>query len=234
MYVCVFTFVCVYVLLVWPRYAAITTSDPDGPGPRVRLHMRTPHPLQAAAARHSPYGATGSHMADLDEGNEMMDSLLRMSGDGGGGDGVDGDSARDESSLRRSGGGGGTTAAVAPAAKHEEKLPLLSAAATASSASGVAGAGSAAAAAAVAGATLPAAATAVSAPEKGRITVVEDRELGQVKWRVYGAYLSAFHWAAAVAMVLFWSVEQVGGWAAGAWGRSGWGRGLGTGGRARE
>ncbi|KAG2436423.1 hypothetical protein HXX76_006727 [Chlamydomonas incerta] len=166
---------------------------------------------QAAAVRQSPYGAYGSHMADLDEGNEMMDSLLRMSGDGGGGDGVDGDTAAATAADA------GATAAAAPdasAAKREEKLPLLSSAAAAAAAAAAAGSGSSSSGragadgAAAAGPAAAVAPPAAGAPERGRITVVEDRELGQVKWRVYGAYLADFHWAAAAAMVLFWSVEQ--------------------------
>ncbi|KAG2454612.1 hypothetical protein HYH02_000453 [Chlamydomonas schloesseri] len=172
---------------------------------------------QAAAVRR--HSATGGHVADLDEANEMMDSLLRMSGDGGGGDGVDGDSAaeadeRAAGSLRGIGGAGTAAAAAVAASRREEKLPLLSSAAAVgySSSGSKVGAGTTATPAAAAGGGA-AAAAAVPAPptvaaEKGRITVVEDRELGQVKWRVYGAYLSAFHWAAAVAMLLFWSAEQ--------------------------
>ncbi|GLC77558.1 hypothetical protein PLESTF_001955200, partial [Pleodorina starrii] len=46
--------------------------------------------------------ADGYHVADLDEGNEMLDSLMRMSGDGAGGDG----SSSDEEDGGRGGNGG--------------------------------------------------------------------------------------------------------------------------------
>ncbi|EFJ44543.1 ABC transporter, partial [Volvox carteri f. nagariensis] len=193
-----------------------------------------------------------SHMADFDEGNEMMDSLLRMSVDGGresdsesscNGDGIKAHSGAgavaalvDHGTGAGVGSGGGANGVDRP----EESRPLLSTCQTVCSSNSTTrdttDAGACCSDATVlrhgdniaAGQGMPAGCLKAGSPSpsprlppavisqhgataataKGRITVVEDRELGQVKWKVYGAYLRAFHVAAAVAILLFWSAEQ--------------------------
>ncbi|GIL66378.1 hypothetical protein Vafri_19915, partial [Volvox africanus] len=213
---------------------------------------------------------TPSHLTDLDEGNEMMDSLLRMSLDGGAQSDSDSSPysrdgyAADNNNGHNNNGALAAAAVVAdqgPTAPHngkgfdmvvvDERRPLLSATSEAGcSSETIIAHGVAAAAADCANsskktgcnhnldcdscssnvrsngngtlvgcvkscfgtATPHPAATSddpTMVPDKeGRITVAEDRELGQVKWKVYGAYMEAFHVAAVIAIVLFWAAEQ--------------------------
>ncbi|GIL81581.1 hypothetical protein Vretimale_729 [Volvox reticuliferus] len=203
---------------------------------------------------------TPSHLADLDEGNEMMDSLLRMSVDGGAPSESDSPNSRGGYTAG-SGHNGARTVDRGPIAALynnnnnnnngvdmvlDERRPLLSTTSVVGCSSEAVTCGPVAAAGypnsnkkdscnrntrcrnnissngngslvsclkPCFGTTTPhpAAAshdTTTVTGKKGRITVTEDRELGQVKWKVYGAYMEAFHVAAAVAMVLFWAAEQ--------------------------
>ncbi|GLI60927.1 hypothetical protein VaNZ11_003158 [Volvox africanus] len=202
-----------------------------------------------------------SHLTDLDEGNEMMDSLLRMSLDGGAQSDSDSSPYSRDGYAAANGHKNGAPAAVVvdygPNDFHngnvfdivvDERRPLLSATTGYSSAETIPHGAAVAADYANSSsknscnhnsdcdscsnnvsskengrlvgcvkscfgtATPHRAATsqdpAMVSDKEGRITVAEDRELGQVKWKVYGAYMEAFHVSAAVAIVLFWAVEQ--------------------------
>ncbi|KXZ50332.1 hypothetical protein GPECTOR_17g973 [Gonium pectorale] len=164
--------------------------------------------LEAALA---PGGGPLRHVADLDEGAEGLDSLRRMSGDGGapgsperrGGGGGKGGRGGEEGERRPLLGKGTAGSAEAVVAAPQAKVAVEG--------KGCDDAKGAAKAAGVGSAPPPQpspAGVSAAAARRGRITAAEDRELGQVKMRVYGAYFRAFHPAAAVAMVLFWSAEQ--------------------------